>query len=96
MGQRTGPITTEQGLNLSPVFSYFLTNLHSIHWFSTENRLKVVMPTIIHECVGAWISNVIGRACRHGLLPSAWDDTMDIMYAPGRLLISSSSPIKSI
>ncbi|PUU78627.1 hypothetical protein B9Z19DRAFT_1126486 [Tuber borchii] len=23
-----------------------------IHWFSSENRLKVVMPSMLHECVG--------------------------------------------
>ena len=61
--------------------------MYSMHWFSTENRLKVVMPTFLHECVGSWISKAISRGCRSGLLPNAWDDTMDTMFAPGRLLM---------
>ncbi|KAG0128414.1 hypothetical protein HOY82DRAFT_541256 [Tuber indicum] len=54
-----------------------------IHWFSTEDRLKVVMPSYLHECVGAWISKTITSARICGLLPNAWDDTVDIMAAPG-------------
>ena len=69
--------------------------MYSIHWFSTENRLKVVMPTTMHQCVGAWMLKVIGSACMHELLPSAWNCTMDIMGAPGRLVIGFSSPINS-
>ncbi|PUU74188.1 hypothetical protein B9Z19DRAFT_1093469 [Tuber borchii] len=53
-----------------------------MHWFSTENRLKVVMPTFLHECVGSWMYKAIGRAARSGLLPNAWDDTIDMMPAP--------------
>ena len=38
---------------------------------------------------------MIVHACRRGLLPRAWNDTMDMMGAPGGLLISSSTLIKS-
>ncbi|KAG0636823.1 hypothetical protein HOY80DRAFT_1053460 [Tuber brumale] len=54
----------------------------NIHWFSTENRLKVVMPSYLHECIGSWILKAIARECSCGLLSNAWDDTMDIMAAP--------------
>ncbi|KAG0642623.1 hypothetical protein HOY80DRAFT_1035957 [Tuber brumale] len=53
-----------------------------IHWFSTENRLKVIMPPYLHKCVGAWILKTIASASSCGLLPNSWDDTMDMMDAP--------------
>jgi len=45
------------------------------------------MPTTMHQCVGAWISKVLLSASWDGLLTRAWNDTIDIMGATGRLLI---------
>ncbi|PUU75205.1 hypothetical protein B9Z19DRAFT_365395 [Tuber borchii] len=53
-----------------------------MHWFFSENRLKVVMPSAMHECAGAWLSKMITRASRRKLLSNDWEDTMDIMTGP--------------
>ncbi|PWW78046.1 hypothetical protein C7212DRAFT_316298, partial [Tuber magnatum] len=53
-----------------------------IHWFRGERVLKIVMPSKMHECVGAWISATISRASRRGLIPDLWEDTMQVMNAP--------------
>ena len=65
--------------------------MHSMHWFSSENRLKVVMPTRLVECAGAWLLKMITRASRRQLLSDDWEDTMDVGYGLGRLLTTSFS-----
>ncbi|PUU76806.1 hypothetical protein B9Z19DRAFT_1066342 [Tuber borchii] len=53
-----------------------------IHFFSGEKVLKIVIPSMMHECVGGWINATLTRASRHGIIPDAWDDTMLVMSAP--------------
>ena len=65
--------------------------MHSMHWFSSENRLKVVMPSRLHECAGAWLSKMIIRASRRQLLSDDWEEMMDIGYGLGRLLTAPFS-----
>ncbi|KAG0129703.1 hypothetical protein HOY82DRAFT_670912 [Tuber indicum] len=53
-----------------------------IHWYYRERVLKIVMPSKMHECIGAWINATISRASRRGLIPDTWEDTMQVMNAP--------------
>ncbi|KAG0131915.1 hypothetical protein HOY82DRAFT_558786, partial [Tuber indicum] len=34
-----------------------------IHWFSHENKLKLVMPSMLHACVSAWYSTMSLMGC---------------------------------
>ena len=68
-----------------------LTNVHRIHWFSPESRLKVVMPSMLHECAGSWLVKNMMQAAMEGLIPDVWNHTMGMMTAPGMLLHEEGS-----
>ncbi|RPB04943.1 hypothetical protein L873DRAFT_1186548 [Choiromyces venosus 120613-1] len=53
-----------------------------IHWFAPDKILKVVMPSQLHECVAAWLFEMITAARGQGLIPQAWDETIDIKPSP--------------
>ncbi|PUU76944.1 hypothetical protein B9Z19DRAFT_1087217, partial [Tuber borchii] len=56
--------------------------MHRIHWFSSERRLKVVIPSMMQECAGSWLIQSLNRARGRGLMSDAWDDTIVTMIAP--------------
>ncbi|PUU76949.1 hypothetical protein B9Z19DRAFT_1087221 [Tuber borchii] len=53
-----------------------------IHWFSSERRLKVVMPSMIHGGAGSWLIQTINRARGRGLMSGAWEHTIMTAIAP--------------
>ncbi|KAG0638481.1 hypothetical protein HOY80DRAFT_1047444 [Tuber brumale] len=53
-----------------------------IHWFAAEKILKVVMPSHLHECSGAWLFEMIMSGLAKRIIPRAWVETMTISPAP--------------
>ena len=68
-----------------------LNNMRRIHWFSSERRLKVVMPSMMQKCAGSWLIQTINRARGRGLMSDAWEDTIITMISPGMFLLALSS-----
>ncbi|PUU76076.1 hypothetical protein B9Z19DRAFT_1089049 [Tuber borchii] len=56
--------------------------MYRIRWFSSERRLKVVMPSMMHGCVGSWLIQTINRARGRGLMSDDWEDTIITAIAP--------------
>ncbi|PUU82894.1 hypothetical protein B9Z19DRAFT_1119997 [Tuber borchii] len=53
-----------------------------ISWFSRDKLLKVVMPSKLHECPGAWLYEMVTAAAIDGILPRIWTKTMQISPSP--------------